>query len=816
MLTTFTGFPFGAYSVSKSCGSKADVHDLNTTREKIYLHIDRISYNAGEDIWFKVYLVDANTLRPEAQSKVIYADLIDPSNKITETKIIRITGGCGTGDFKLPFDLVRGEYTIRAYTNFMRNFNEAWFFRKKLFVNSLHVDNSDSIKAHFAEKQPVNRLTVFKPDLQFFPDGGFMVDGLVNTIGFKAVGADGKGIEISGTLVDNTGGQVIEFKTQKFGMGMVKFVPQKDQRYTAHIIFNGTQFSYDLPASIATGVVMELIEQKDFFTAIIRSALPGGVRDFNFIGRQMNRIIGSSKIVTNLDGAKIIISKDILKEGIAQFTLFDNEGKPRCERLVFVDKGNNGPVVTVNTPKTEYRQRELVDLELSMDSSKYKDVNVSVTVTGISAINANNCGMDIRSYLLLSSELKGDIEQPGYYFNSDDPLRKSNLDLLMMTQGWRQYIINDSSDFKGDKLKYAIETGINIGGSVRRYSNQGRPANAEVSLTCSNKKELVYYQTKTDSEGHFLFEGFDFSDTTSVIIQAKKFIKGSDENLVKPNVNYYITMDSIVSPKVMDHKTIENQSAEILKSGYPENILTADKTDSILHAQQRHILLQEITVEAKKIERMAKKRSMYFEASQSVDFNEMRNGTAARTILEALEGRVAGMEINGEEIVIGGKSSMMNGGGPLFLLDGMPVSKGAILSIPVNQIDFVDVLKRSRATIFGPAGSQGVIAVYTLTATDNLANGPINDNKCVVNFIHPGYSIARKFYEPVYSSETAQQNKPDHRATIYWNPEVILTRQGKAKISFYTCDLITTYKVDLEGITVEGVPFKSETFFDVK
>lgn len=217
---------FSAQAGTKDPNFQANILASNIPREKIYLHIDREVYSAGEDIWFKVYLVDANTHQSEAQSKVVYVNLLDPTNKITATKFIKITDGCGTGDFKLPFNSNQGEYVVQAYTNFMRNFDDAWFFRRMLFVNALQ---SDSIHINPGMTKATLSLPHLKPDLQFFPDGGYMVDGMVNRIGFKAVGSDGKGIDLSGTILDNSGEKVLDFQSVKFGMGMLKFVPQLGQ-----------------------------------------------------------------------------------------------------------------------------------------------------------------------------------------------------------------------------------------------------------------------------------------------------------------------------------------------------------------------------------------------------------------------------------------------------------------------------------------------------------------------------------------------------------------------------------------------------------
>ena len=794
---------------------------LIDSHEKIYLHIDRNAYSAGEDIWFKVYLVDANTCKPEAQSKVVYVQIIDPDNKLTATKIIKITEGCGKGDFKLPFDAVNGEYTVRAYTNFMRNFDDAWFFRKTLFISSLKAEKEEIIDSSLIK--PTERKTNLpnqnmKPDLQFFPDGGYMVNDLVSRIGFKAVGVDGKGIDISGIIVDNTGAQILDFKTMKFGLGMLKFVPQKDKSYKALIAFKGESYTYDLPVSLTSGVVMEIIERKDTYTAIVRSSLVNGINDFKFVGLQRNKFLGSSKMVNNPGGAKITIPKKILEEGIVQFTLYDNKDKPLCERLIFVEKSENYPVLTISPSKHEYRNRDLVELEISSDflKSQKTAANTSISVSDVSALSHDQYGFDIRSYLLLNSDLRGEIEQPGYYFYSDDPQRKQVLDLLMMTQGWRQFILNDSLNQSGDKQRFAVENGISIGGSVRRFHSQRKPAKAEVSLTYSNKDEMVYNQTETDYKGHFLFEDFDFMDSTSVIVQAKKVTKDSEDAMKRPNSNFYITLDSVPLPKLSNLNSASCQSDDTVKFIAPKNSLSEAEIDSIIHSQNRHIILDEVTITAKKIERMKKKRSMYFEPSNTLDFKEMRKGTAARNVLDALQGSIAGVSITDSGgVEIRGNNSL-HGGGPLFLLNGIPTTEDAILSIPVDQIDFVDVLKGGKTVIFGSAGSHGVIAVYTLSASDNLGNVEKFQDKCILNFTHPGYSIARKFYEPVYPSGKSEQKKRDNRTTLYWNPELKLTGEGKTKISFYTADLPSTYKVDLEGITTEGIPLKSELFFDVK
>ena len=184
--------------------------------------------------------------------------------------------------------------------------------------------------------------------------------------------------------------------------------------------------------------------------------------------------------------------------------------------------------------------------------------------------------------------------------------------------------------------------------------------------------------------------------------------------------------------------------------------------------------------------------------------------------LQILNGRIPGLHIYGNKVFLRGIGYSSGKDSVLFLLDGIPVEQETALSVPVSQIHFVDVLMPGPKTIiYGGPGANGVIAVYTIDAEDMLSNANPRERKGIINFTHPGFSKAREFYTPVYTSEESKQ-KPDYRTTLYWNPTLKLDEQDKAKISFYTSDVPSVYKVVLEGISSEGDIFHSETSFSVK
>ena len=186
------------------------------SNEKIYLHFDRNSYNSGETIWYKAYLINTSNNKHETLSKVAYIEFISPNNIIIDTKTIKINNGTGHGHFKLPEDLTDGDYTIRAYTNFMRNFDNSCFFRKRIKINPSAIENKN------LENSSLN--------ISFFPEGGTMINGFLNRMGFKAFTDNNKGVHVTGTIVDDTNQEVLHFKTSKFGLGQFQFIPQKGKK----------------------------------------------------------------------------------------------------------------------------------------------------------------------------------------------------------------------------------------------------------------------------------------------------------------------------------------------------------------------------------------------------------------------------------------------------------------------------------------------------------------------------------------------------------------------------------------------------------
>lgn len=779
--------------------------NINFSKEKIYIQFDKPNYYAGENIWFKTYLVDAAKHSIETLSKVVYVELINPEDEISETKIIKINEGGGEGDFELSADLIDGEYTIRAYTNFMRNFNHSYFFRKKIYIKALRSEKTN-------DKTLISkRLEMVKPDIQFFPEGGHLVSGFLNRVGFKCLGADGNGIDIEGIIIDNTGKNVLQIKTTKFGMGMIEFIPEKNKLYKAVIIHEDAKLIYDFPVVLEQGIIMKIIEHKDYYKVNLQSSLDKGFNNFYIVGTQRKGVVFNAKLAGNGARALINVPKKILAQGIIQFTLFDDKSKPLSERLSFHETNEEKININITPSKQVYGTRELVELEISLDTIRQQKLqtNMSMAVTDMSTVEPDLYGLDIKSHLLLNSELKGAIEQPGYYFNLDEPDRKKNLDVLMMTQGWRQFIVNDTLNDLSEQL-FLIETDLNLSGNIKNFYNHKKPAIAEVSLTYNNREEFGHEVIMTDIKGQFIFKNLSFLDTTAIIIQAKKVKQGKREK--NPAMNFHIEMDLFKAPEIILKR--KQYSEEFSKDIIKSSSRSVKYLESLYQMKKGTIILDEViieTVSSNQNTLYKKKRLLYGSSSHTIDFKDITvlpTGNA----LNALISKVPGLSVRDDGAYLRANTSISGDNRALILLNGIPID---IDMIPDYGIDFIDILKGPSAAIFGSRGAGGVIAIYTLNGSEESDNFRIDEKRGVKNFLHPGYSQVRKFYEPVYKTEKNGDDKIDYRSTLSWNPIIKLDELGKAIVCFYTADVIAPYRVVLEGITLDGKVITYETILNL-
>ncbi|TXI71431.1 MAG: hypothetical protein E6Q41_00235, partial [Cyclobacteriaceae bacterium] len=322
-------------------------------QEKLYIHLDKPFYAAGDNLWFKAYLVEASLHHLDSQSRVVYVDLIDDTKTIFKRQMLYASGGVTFGDFQLPDTLREGRYAIRAYTNYMKNFGEDFFFTREFSVlNPLRAEI-------------VSDTTRFKADsleLEFFPEGGNLVACGFNRLAFKALGPDGKGINVEGNIFDENERVVASFKAQHTGMGLIQLNPVAGKKYHARITKPYVvKRMYPLPAVHDKGYIMQVDAVNNGVKVIVftNADKPSGDATVNIIVQSRGLAYFAQQGTVRNGAFFTLIKRSQLPEGVSQITVFDSEGRPVAERLIHVSHNENIKL-QVTTDTAVYGKRKMV------------------------------------------------------------------------------------------------------------------------------------------------------------------------------------------------------------------------------------------------------------------------------------------------------------------------------------------------------------------------------------------------------------------------------------------------------------------------
>ncbi|MES2278100.1 MAG: TonB-dependent receptor plug domain-containing protein [Bacteroidota bacterium] len=779
-------------------------------QEKVHLHLDKPYYSVGEDMWFKAYVVDAagNTLSD--RSKILYVDLLDARDSVKQTLLLPLINGMASGNVHLSDSvLLAGNYHICAYTKWMQNFGSEYFFRRDIsIVNALKETVNGGIGHDALTK---NKALAAVADVQFFPEGGHLVNGIRTKIGFKALKRDGLGEDISGYIVEEGGNEhLAEFKSEHAGMGVFALMPVAGKTYSAIIKrADGSEKRYPLPKADESGYVLNVNRMGDSLSVRI-SASPAFTD-----GREVALIAQCNGVVqfaakTKLDKASNLSYIPINKfpTGIIQFTLFSPGNLPVAERLIFVDR-NDGLIANVNTDKPEYAKRGKVNIGLDVTDAHQQPVvgSFSVAVTDENKVTINEDNeATILSNLLLTSDIKGYIEQPNYYFNPNNPDRLKYLDQLLLTQGWRRFSWVDLLADKFPVIKYQPEQSLAISGSVLTLGNKPVPK-AKVNLIARSGGGLMMLDTVADEQGYFVFTGLDISDSAKVMVKATKANNGTQVKTVidqKPRLNYAGNHSVFyVNSTGLDNylKQTQQQFTELAKLGLIKNATA----------------LKEVTIKAVK-ERDKFTMAKMIPHSANIDpgsadyvlkpdkLDHVTYLTDALLIVPGLEMKKGGIYSIRAETSFTGNRPM------LVILDGARISQGMMNAIIPADVAGVEILTGNSKVIYGGEGSAGVIIITTKRGGETT---PIDNSFNKQHYTTQGYTPVKQFYSPPY--DTPDQTKmADLRSTIYWNPDVVTDAQGKASISFYNADGTGNYKVTLEGMDTKGGLVRKTFTYTVK
>lgn len=679
-----------------------------------------------------------------------------------------------------------------------------YFFDEPVLIGNIMLDTVTSEKKtlkYISKKNKLKQITALtqaaKTNLQFFPEGGTLVYGLTSKVAFKAVGNDGIGKPVSGLVVDNNNQTITKFTTQHLGMGVFKLLPDSGKTYFAMITYtDSSQIKIPLPVPVKAGCVLQ-IDNSDSINLSIR---------FGTNSELINKTVNPSFYIVAQMGGKIYsilktnamdksfttyIPKNKFPSGIVQFTVFSENGEPLLERLVFI-KHPPSINISIDSVKNIYNTREKVHVTLSA-ADTFK--NPAIGNFSVSVVDENKIPFDennektIFTNILLTSDLRGYIETPNYYFLPQNKNADADLDLLMLTQGYRRFEWKQLTDSALNEAPYEIEKGLQITGQATYQSN--KPVkNGKITLLCPSDKTFTL-EAITDENGRFIFKNLVFSDSTTFIIQAKTQ-KGKN--------NIYINLDTIYNNYAKNSKLIPLSLNKVTDSlaVYLEHSKQAYDQDIKYGLRRRVTHLKEVKIIYKQPLQNSSSLNGPGNAHQVILAKEILSRKMP-TIGLSLEGHLKGVTVlfddaNNPHFFMHEDPEMM------IYIDGVQSESYTLNSIPLYDFESIEVLDEGASSAMYNA-PYGAILFNTRKGKFTITVPSTN----IARFIPKGFSVIKQFYSPQYDNpKTNNQQIVDLRSTIYWNPNVASDTTGKTNFNYFNADGRGRYRMVIEGIDAVG------------
>jgi hypothetical protein len=776
LVFTSTGF-------SQAIENSINLYGINFPQEKIHIHFDKEVYLPGETIWFKAYLFEEYL--PSARSTNFYASLYDEEGKLIQQQLCPIFNGTTDGHFQIPDSLKSKQLICRAYTTWMLNFDTAF-----LYTKAIKLINND------AQLSSDRNKTV---SLQFFPEGGDIIEGTKNTIAFKANYNNGLPFDIDGAIKKQETGEVVQaIRSVHDGMGRFDLEIQGNEKFYLEWMDNkgALQKTY-LPNARPTGVSLKLAQVKNDIIFNLVNKLPKD--SLHVLIYLYQKVFYKTDIAVPIAETYTgTVPVGTLPTGIMQLTVFDANWQPIAERVAFINNNNYSPGVILTNTETSTKKRGKNTIEIEVADTIPSNMSLSITDAELN----NEAGAStIVSDLLLSADVRGYIHDPAYYFTSNtDASLKSDLDLVMLTHGWRRYNWDNMLAAKMPVINYPVDNYLSVYGQVNKTILPKLDSAEIINLIVKAKDSTQnFYFTKPDASGLIKQTGLVFYDTAKVLYSFNKtktfntqmsFSK-SNFTLAQPalinNFNNYFIPDTAGYVKFSSAASLfkyysNNKPGEFNKDKTLQGVTIKNggwhnwKNDPMLKMDEKYTSMYKglgATVWAFDVmhdEMAGAKQDIYYYM-----FAKIPNALKIKYIN-------------------GGKSWDK----PLSIyLNESLIDEQIMQTINLEDIAYIKYYEKTPWIQLLPPS----IYIYTKKGDDLIDHRPKDTDLQSVTI--PGYSPIKEFYSPDYSKTNT--GGTDARITLLWQPYILTdAKNRKVPVSFYNNDFSKKFKIVLEGINEEG------------
>jgi hypothetical protein len=732
--------------------------------------------------------------------------------------------------------------------------------RIELKLDSLKVRNNNfEVLSSFSKTVAVDKHFL---DAQFFPEGGKFVDGLTSRIGFKILDYKNEGVEITGQIIDENDAIIIPFKSNALGMGVTYLTPNIEKTYYAQIKNNdGVLLKFPLPEVHKSGVVLNVKTVDEYLVVGLKSK---NETEFQVKVQSRGVVYDDFMLQLKNGSASTGIEKIVLPEGIIKITITNLQNQIIAERLFFNFKEEDRLVLMAKPHLAHYSQRDKTVLDLT---SIRKDSTGIVSNLSVSVINkeqlgaVNNLQGNILSYFLLNSELRGNIEQPSYYFNPENRSRIQDMDALMLTQGWTNYVYKNSEI--DSNFKFLPEQNLTVSGTVKDLISSKKPIKNPIELTMVYGPLQVATQ-KVDSTGVFNFQLKDYyKDEFKVVIQSKtendkkKDFRINIDKHQSPHINY-TTENNIAladSTTIYVNKNIERKQVE-RDFNAANGTITLDEVKldgyNLTPARQKMMELHglpDVVVENKELISKVKPwhTGLYdllkFNYPNDIDIYTIRYDEFGMSTKDLIYKSVGLFEPPPpgwkspaiSEVLI---ARDYDTDFTFIVIDGIPVDIKQykfLEDLPTEEIKSVELIRRPKyprhyvlqainehyynaagdlVHVDFPNGARiSIISIYTYAGKGYYG---LQRTPGVYKGFVSGFTPKLEFYAPKYDNEEDNDwNVPDLRSVVHWAPNVKTDENGEARVEFYNADNIGDMQVIVEGITKNGKIGYFETIYTV-
>ena len=761
---------------------KFQQYSKRAIQEKLYLHLDRSFYLVGETVWFKAYSLNAATNHFMDLSKIAYLEVMDKEqNAVVQTKF-SLLDGKGNGSLVLPASITSGNYKVRCYTNWMKNFSSDFFFETEISVVNpfLKFDPNPDEKKELAY------------DVQFFPEGGQLVRNIESKIGFRGIGSDGKGFNFKGSVIDQDNDTIVKFEPRKFGIGSFSFKPLDGKNYKIVIRDRkGTVSNYALPEIQPQGFVMQIRDLSVDQISVLVSTQPGSQNVSLFTHTRQENTFGETKSLAE-GKATFLIDKNKLGDGISHLTVFDASGNPVCERLYF-KRPAKSLTIEGKVSKDEYvtRDRVVMDLNTSSDAGIAEFSNVSVSVFLADSILTSD-HENIDSYLFLSSDLKGNVESPEYYTQKNNKDVDADVDNLMLTHGWRRF--NWDNVFKPATAYQNLPEfdGHFIFGKVFNTVTGAPAKDMDAFLAAPDSPARLYF-ARSNKAGEVRFEVKEFYGPKEITIQTN----------LRTDSTYRFEISNPFSKQPLNSGLSSFQFDKTVENTLLTRSINMQTNNAFLpkwYKENKYVFPDSLAFFGKPDEKYV-----------------LDDFTRFPTMEEVMREYVRGVMVRRRQkefhFIMMDKlfPQTFFTADPLILLDGIPIfNTDKIMAFDPLKVKKIELM--SARYFLGHGEFTGIVSLSTYRG--DLAGFELDPRILVMPYEGP--QVKREFYAPKYDIPVNLQSRiPDFRNLLYWAPDVTTDTQGKSQLSFYTSDQTGHYRVIVQGITKTGLAGSKTFSFEV-